>query len=357
MRKKLMLITMLTCFLMSVSCNNKNIEKNANDNIGNNIEATENSEEKITITTTIFPLYDMTKTILGDNIDKFNINILLKSGLDLHNFQPSVKDIDTISNSDIFIYIGGESDERWVDRVIDTADNKNLININLMDEMSDLIKLEELKPGMMEEEHEHGEEDEEQENKEKEEGHEEEHEHEKEYDEHIWLSLINAKRISKIILDNVCSLDSSNTMKYIENYNNFIDTLNALNEEYIKTINSSKKKVLLFGDRFPFRYLVDDYGLDYYAAFKGCSAETEASFETISFLTEKLNELDLNTVIVLDGSNKKIAETIIENSNNKDRKILVLNSMQSINDKDIKSGATYIKIMEDNLKILKEALN
>lgn len=345
MRKKLMLITMLTCFLMSVSCNNKNIEKNADDNIGNNIEATENSEEKITITTTIFPLYDMTKTILGDNIDKFNINILLKSGLDLHNFQPSVKDIDTISNSDLFIYIGGESDERWVDRVIDTANNENLISVNLMDELSDIVKMEELKEGMMEEEHDDNYDEANEENR------------EEEYDEHIWLSLINAKRISKIILDDVCSLDSSNTMKYIENYNNFIDTLNALNEEYIKTINTSTKKVLLFGDRFPFRYLVDDYGLDYYAAFKGCSAETEASFETISFLTEKLNELDLNTVIVLDGSNKKIAETIIENSNNKDRKILALNSMQSINDKDIKSGATYIKIMEDNLKILKEALN
>ena len=145
-------------------------------------------------------------------------------------------------------------------------------------------------------------------------------------------------------------------MKYIENYNNFIDSINELNKEYIDTVNNSINKVLLFGDRFPFRYLVDDYGLDYYAAFKGCSAETEASFETIAFLTEKLNELNLDNVIVLEGSDKKIAETIISNSNNKNRKILSLNSMQSVNSNDIKNGVTYIKIMKENLKVIKEAL-
>ena len=341
MKKVLLILALLFCLSIFISCNNKNINQN--------IDANEISAEKISITTTIFPLYDITKTIVGNNIDKYDINILLKSGLDLHNFQPSVKDIDTISNSDLFIYIGGESDERWVDRVIDTANNENLISINLMEELDDIVKAEELKEGMMEdEEHDDGSE---------ENTNEIEEEHEDEYDEHIWLSLSNAKRIAKIILDSICSLDNSNTMEYIENYNNFIDTINVLNEKYIETINSTTNKVLLFGDRFPFRYLVDDYGLDYYAAFKGCSAETEASFETISFLTEKLNELNLNTVLVLDGSNKKIAETIIENSNNKDRKILALNSMQSINDKDINAGATYIKIMEDNLKVLKEALN
>ena len=337
MKKILLFLTLLFCLSIFISCNNKGINQN--------IDINETSAERISITTTIFPLYDMTKTIIGDNIDKYDINILLKSGLDLHNFQPNVKDIDTIANSDLFIYIGGESDERWVDRVIDTANNANLISVNLMDELSDIVKTEELKEGMMEEEHDDNHDEESEEN------------HEEEYDEHIWLSLINAKRISKIILDNICKLDTENTMDYIENYNEFINSINEINAKYIEVINNSKYNFLLFGDRFPFRYLVDDYGLDYYAAFKGCSAETEARFETISFLTEKLNELDLNTVIVLDGSNKKIAETIIENSNNKDRKILALNSMQSINDKDIKSGATYIKIMEDNLKILEEALN
>ena len=335
MIKKFSILILLSLSIFLFASCNKKVESEEKDI----------NENKITITSTIFPLYDVTKTIIGDNSEKFNLNILLKSGLDLHNFQPSVMDIDTISNSHMFIYIGGESDERWVDRVIDTANNTNLISINLMEELSDIVKTEELKEGMMDEE-EHEEDIDEIEK---------EHEDE-EFDEHIWLSLPNIKRVSKVILDKICSLDSNNTMKYIENYNNFIDSINELNKEYIDTVNNSINKVLLFGDRFPFRYLVDDYGLDYYAAFKGCSAETEASFETIAFLTEKLNELNLDNVIVLEGSDKKIAETIISNSNNKNRKILSLNSMQSVNSNDIKNGVTYIKIMKENLKVIKEAL-
>ena len=184
----------------------------------------------------------------------------------------------------------------------------------------------------------------------------EESEEEPEYDEHVWLSLKNAKVLCKAIADNLSEIDPENKDVYIQNEKDYAAKLDALDQEYQTTVDASTQKTLLFGDRFPFRYLVDDYGLDYYAAFVGCSAETEASFETIKFLSEKVDELGLKNVMTIEKSDQKIAKTIIENTKDKNQSILTLDSMQSTTSDDVKNGTTYLSVMEKNLEILKEAL-
>ena len=136
-----------------------------------------------------------------------------------------------------------------------------------------------------------------------------------------------------------------------------MEKLNKLDMDYKQAVDGAKYDTLLFGDRFPMRYLVDDYGLKYYAAFAGCSAESEASFETISFLAQKLDELKLPCVLTIEGARHKIAETIVQNTAKKDQKVLTMDSMQSTTYEDVKNGATYLTIMEQNLDVLKEALN
>ena len=151
-------------------------------------------------------------------------------------------------------------------------------------------------------------------------------------------------------------IDTENKDDIKENTQNYIKKLDSLNKKYKETIKEANKKTLIFGDRFPFRYLLDDYGLDYYAAFSGCSAETEASFETVSFLSKKTDELSLNYVITIEGSNQKLAKTIISNTKNKNQKVLTMDSMQSTTSNDIKSGKTYLETMENNLKVIEKAI-
>ena len=130
----------------------------------------------------------------------------------------------------------------------------------------------------------------------------------------------------------------------------------ACDAEYDNAVKSGSKKTVLFADRFPFRYLVDDYGLDYYAAFVGCSAETEASFETITFLSKKVDELGLSSILTIEGQDKKIADTVKQNTSKKDQEILTMDSLQSTTSKDVEGGVTYLSVMEGNLEVLKEAL-
>lgn len=297
-----------------------------------------NNNNKISILTTIFPEYDWVKNILGDKESDFDVSLLLDSGVDLHSFQPSADDIIRISNSDLFIYVGGESDE-WIEDVLDEATNKNQVVVNLLDVLGDAVKEEEIKEGMQVEEHDEHEESE-----------------EVEYDEHVWLSLKKSSVLVNAICDALVKLDPGNENVYKENASAYIQKINNLDEKYKATVDESKVKSVIVGDRFPFRYLVDDYGLDYFAAFAGCSAESEASFETIAFLANKLDETKINTVLTLEGSNKKIAETIVATSKNKSAQILSMNSMQSVTLNDIKKGVTYLSIMEENLGTLKEAL-
>ncbi|MBF1137188.1 MAG: zinc ABC transporter substrate-binding protein [[Eubacterium] sulci] len=301
-------------------------------------------DKKIKIVTTIFPEYDWVMQILGDKADKADVTMLLDKGVDLHSYQPSTADIAKISEADVFIYVGGESDE-WVEDVLKEAKNKKLKVINLMDVMGDKAKEEEVKEGMQPEEEEHAEE--------AKDGKEEE---EVEYDEHVWLSLKNAKIFTKKIADVLSEVDKDDAKTYQANYESYAKKLDDLDKKYADAVASAKNKTLVFGDRFPFRYLVNDYGLDYYAAFVGCSAESEASFETVTFLAKKIDELELGNVLTIEGKNHKIAKTVVDNTKNKDQKVLTMDSMQSTTSKDVKDGATYLGIMEKNLEVLKEAL-
>ena len=300
-------------------------------------------DKKIKIVTTIFPEYDWVMQILGDKADKADVTMLLDKGVDLHSYQPSTADIAKISEADVFIYVGGESDE-WVEDVLKEAKNKKLKVINLMDVMGDKAKEEEVKEGMQPEE---------EEAEEAKDGKEEE---EVEYDEHVWLSLKNAKIFTKKIADVLSEVDKDDAKTYQANYESYAKKLDDLDKKYADAVASAKNKTLVFGDRFPFRYLVNDYGLDYYAAFVGCSAESEASFETVTFLAKKVDELGLSDVLTIEGKNHKIAKTVIENTKEKNQKVLTLDSMQSTTAKDVKDGATYLGIMEKNLEVLKEAL-
>ena len=298
---------------------------------------------KFKIVTTIFPEYDWVKSILGDNPAKAEITLLLDKGVDLHSYQPTADDIMKISTCDLFIYVGGESDG-WVKKALQEANNKNMVVINLLEVLGDSVKEEEIVEGMQEEEHDHEDED---------------HDHEdgeKEYDEHVWLSLRNAVKLVDSISKGMQKADADNAKTYEANAKAYIEKLKALDAEYEKAVTEASVKTVLFGDRFPFRYLTDDYDLKYYAAFVGCSAESEASFETITFLSGKVDELGLKAVITIEGQDHRIAETIVQNTKEKNQKILTLDSLQSKTSKDVKNGTTYLSVMEKNLSVLKEAL-
>ena len=306
-----------------------------------------NQTDKLSIVTTIFPEYDWVREILGDKADNAEITMLLDNGVDLHSYQPTADDIVKISDCDLFIYVGGESDE-WVEDALRNAANGNMKVINLLEVLGDSVKTEEIVEGMQEEEHEH------------EDAHAhddaEEHEHEEEADEHVWLSLKNAKMLVRVISKALQELDPDSKDIYAANADAYVKKLSALDAEYQAAVDAASNKTILFGDRFPFRYLVDDYGLRYYAAFVGCSAETEAGFETISFLAKKVDELKLPCVLTIEGAQHKIAETIVQNTAEKNQKVLTMDSMQSTTSKDVANGTTYLSVMEKNLSVLKEAL-
>ena len=297
---------------------------------------------KIRIVTTIFPEYDWVMNILGADASRADVAMLLDTGVDLHSFQPTASDILKISTCDLFIYVGGESDE-WVDDALQEATNKDMTVINLLDSLGDAVKEEETVEGMQEE----GGEDH---------GHEHDHEDETEYDEHVWLSLKNASALVEEISNAIQKIDPDNAAAYKKNAAEYVQKLAALDDAYKTAVSGTSVKTLLFGDRFPFRYMVDDYGLSYYAAFVGCSAETEASFETISFLSKKVDELSLSAVMTIEGTDHRIAETIVQNTRSKNQKILTMDSMQSVTAKDVKNGTTYLSLMEKNLSVLKDAL-
>ncbi len=475
-----------------------------------------NKTDKLSIVTTIFPEYDWVKEILGDKADNAEITMLLDNGVDLHSYQPTADDIVKISDCDLFIYVGGESDG-WVDDALKNATNKDMKVINLLEVLGDSVKAEETVEGMQEEDHDHGHDEEitadniedrtlsdfagewkslypyllngdldefcEHKAEEDEDssatkenylekykaswqcdatdikidgntitftyadgktasaeytyagyqpklndegeissvryqfetsssdapkyvqfndhGHEpgeaehfhiyfgddgfdalmdsktnpffvgsslsvdeildelmgHDHDHEEESDEHVWLSLRNAETLCDAISSALQQIDPVNKNAYAANTSAYIKKLSALDADYQAAVDAATYKTVLFGDRFPFRYMVDDYGLSYYAAFVGCSAETEASFETISFLAGKVDELNLPCVLTIEGTQHKIAETIVENTSTKNQAILTMDSMQATTSEDVKNGATYLSIMEQNLSVLKEALD
>ena len=300
------------------------------------------------------------RQILGDEAKNADITLLLDKGVDLHSYQPNAEDIAKISECDLFLYVGGESDG-WVKDALKEGKNPDRKVINLLEALGNNTKEEEVVEGMQAEEEE-GSKDSESTAESQAAGEstaasaESEEEECPEYDEHVWLSLRNAESICEVITEDLKSLDSAHAAVYEANLKKYTEQLESLDQQYTDTVKAAANKTLLFGDRFPFRYLVDDYGIKYYAAFVGCSAETEASFETVSFLAKKMDELGLKHVMTIEGPNKKIAETIIQNTKDKNQDILTLNSMQSTTEQDIESGETYLGIMQQNLEVLKKAL-
>lgn len=309
--------------------------------------------DKLKIVTTIFPEYDWTREILGDQSERAEVTMLLDNGVDLHSYQPTADDLIKIAECDLFIYVGGESDG-WVESALASTSNPDRAVINLIDTLGDSVKLEEVVEGMQETEHDH-EEDEEHAHDADEE-HTDADEQEAETDEHVWLSLRNAQAVCQKIAEKLGEIDPEHEQAYTDNALAYIDKLVALDAKYQAAVDAANKKTLVFGDRFPFRYLSEDYGLNYYAAFVGCSAETEASFETIRFLAEKTDALGLSHVLTIENSNHKIAETVVANTSGKNQQVLSMDSMQSVTSKDVAAGATYLSIMEHNLEVLTQAL-
>ena len=499
-------ISILLAAVMAVGCLAGCGQKNSNE------QADNTDDGKLKVVTTIFPEYDWVKEIAGDEISNIDLTMLLDNGVDLHSYQPTSEDILKISDCDLFVYVGGESDS-WVDDALKNATNKDMQVINLLDVLKDSIKTEESMPGMQAEEgHNHGyahfedsdvqdrtlsdwdgdwqsvypylqggvldevmEKKAESGEKTAEEYKEyyengyktdvsqitidaenntmcfvkngvaskatyeykgyqiydyesgsrgvryffeatsgdadapkyvqfsdhgiapgkAEHFHiyagndgfdalseemenwptyypadmsgkeiaedmleheEKEYDEHVWLSLKNAQTLCKAIAEALETADPEHKDVYAANVDSYLEKLSSLDGQYQDAVANGSQKTLLFGDRFPFRYMVDDYGLKYYAAFAGCSAESEASFETISFLAKKVDELGLKNIMTIENSDQKIAKTIRDNTKDKNQEILSLDSMQSTTSEDVKNRTTYLSVMESNLDVLKKAM-
>lgn len=292
---------------------------------------------KKSIVCTSYVAYDWTMQVLGDTAADYNIKLLVDNGADMHSYQPSAMDIALIIDSDLFIYVGGES-ESWVLDVVRKATKKDVTTICMLDFLGDNAIYEEELPGIDEEEAS------------------DDDEHEREYDEHVWLSLKNAKLLVEEISAKLCEMDSEKKDIYKTNAEKYISQLDSLDKEYMSVVSAATQNTILFGDRFPFLYLTRDYGISYYAAFEGCSAETEASFETITFLAKKVDELNLKSILVIDGSDEKLAGKIKDTASEADIKILSIDSIQAVSKKQIDEGYNYLEAMRNNLLVLEIAL-
>lgn len=286
---------------------------------------------KLTVVATVFPAYDWTREILGD---KGEITLLSSNGADLHNYQPTAEDMSKIATCDMFIYVGGESDS-WAEDAVKTSLKKDMIAVNLLEVLGEAV-VEEKELEGMEHSHEEGE--------------------NPQADEHVWLSLKNAQTVCGYIAEQLGNIDGDNAHLYTENAKKYNEKLDLLDAKYKEAVETARYDTLLFADRFPFRYLTDDLGLNCYAAFSGCSTETEAGVQTIAFLSAKLKELNLPAVMIIDGSDGSIASTVIKTAKGT-QKILTLNSLQSVTQEDLENGITYFSVMESNLNTLKKALN
>ena len=350
-------LCILVAIMMVLGCAKKESTGSSEAESGSSVTesssaAESKSEEtkKLSIVTTIFPAYDWVKQVVGDN-KNVEISFLIDKGVDLHSYQASAADIAKITDSDLFVYVGGESDD-WAEDII--KENPNLKYINMVDSIGEAALAEELVEGMQDEE-EHDHEGEEHAHEEGEHAHEEgEHEDgEEEIDEHVWLSIKNAETIVSAIEAKLAEIDPDNKAEYEKNANDYLAKLDELDKEYKDTLSSIQNKTIIVGDRFPFRYLVNEYGINYYAAFKGCDAGSEASFETVKFLANKMDELNMTDIFIIDGSKGDLAKTIVDNTKDKNAKVLVLDSMQSTKSSD---NASYLDIMKKNLEVLKEVL-
>ncbi|MDO5310862.1 MAG: metal ABC transporter substrate-binding protein [Clostridia bacterium] len=289
------------------------------------------ADGKIKVVCTSYPMYDWVKNIIGD-CDSAEVSLLFENGVDIHSYQPSAEDIIRISGCDLLVYNGGVSDKPIEEILKKSADNTE--GFSCMENLNGSILAEREDIAAEHEDHE---------------------EHDA-VDEHIWLSLRRAEKICTALAEKLSELDAKNGDKYRENAEKYVEKLAALDDEYKKVCEAAPGKTLIFADRFPFLYLADDYGLECTAAFPGCSSETEASFDTVLKLAQKLKDTGVKYVLTTDNSDKKTAEAVISAAGVSDVGILEMNSMQAVSDRDIQAGAAYLSIMEDNLGVLKTAL-
>ena len=283
--------------------------------------AAENGKPSVVVT--IYPVYDWVLNLLGERAGDFDLCLLLDEGVDMHSFQPSVQDMVAVADADLLIYIGGESDA-WIEEV--EATNPAQRRVSLLEALGEAALEEELAEGMQ------GEAD-------------------GAADEHVWLSPKRARVLCQALHEALVSL-SPDEGRYLDaSWAAYDAQLAALDADYTAMVENAAGDTLLVADRFPFRYLAEDYGLTYYAAFPGCEAETEASFQTVSFLAGKLDGLGIKTVLVLETGDGRLAETVIAASRDKDQSLRVLHSLQGAS-----GGKSYLTIMEENLDVLREAL-
>lgn len=277
-----------------------------------------------------FAQYDWVKNILGERLAETKLTLMSTNNADLHNFQATVADLAAIADCDLFIYIGGSSDA-WAKDALKNAHKETRKALALL-EVGEVLKTEHL------------------------EGAEEHHHEEHQEEEHIWLSLPYAQKAVDAICSLLEELDPANAALYRTNATAYQQKLAELDGRYRTAVEQAPQKTLLFADRFPFRYLTEDYNLEYYAAFSGCSSETEASFSTVAFLAQKMDELKLPCALVIESSDQTVAKTVINNTAEKDQKILVLDSIQARSQQRVEDGQTYLGIMEQNLTVLQQAL-
>lgn len=278
------------------------------------------SGDRLTVVCTVFPVYDWIYEIIGEENERFTVRFLGEKK-DTHSYQPSIQDVAAVASCDLLVFVGGESD-KWVEK---TVNEHNISAIRLFDvSESTLLREEHLHGGIAE----------------------------AEYDEHIWLSLRMAERSVRAISDELCELDPDGAEEYRKNTEQYCQRLRELDAEYMKAAENSEEKTVIFADRFPFRYMMEDYGIKCIAAFPGCSAEQDADFETIAKLSEAVDRFEKETVLVLENSNQAVADTIIKSTEKRTAKAAVMNSCQSV----IEEDADYIEIMQANLKSLKAAL-
>ncbi len=298
--------------------------------------------DKYEIVCTVFPIYDWVQNLLGESED-VSLRLLVNRGTDPHSYTPTPTDIAAIHACDVLIYVGGESDA-WVSDVLKTVKNKDIKVISLLDMLGDRAHLEETVEGMQCED---------------DDCHDHDHGHGEEqgaYDEHVWLSLKNARLLCDGLANELSEVTPDMFEQIAENSAAYSEKLAALDARFEETLAEKNERLLIFADRFPFRYLIEDYSLEYFAAFSGCSADSEATFETVVFLSDKLRENSVGVLIILESSTRDLADTVIANSGCDGVEILVMDSMQSITAKDVDAGASYLSIMEKNLAVISAAL-
>ena len=349
--KKILGILMLVSVLMLSACQSD----------------TKHDNGDISIVTTSFHEFDWVNQIIGEDNEKFDITLLMDNGVDLHSYQPSVEDIAKITSADLFIHNGGLSDTWGKDAA---AQAEDLLTINVMEvllENDALVEGHACNHDHAEGEscgHDHAEG--ESCNHDHAEGESCGHDHAEgescghdhsEHDEHVWLSLKNAIVICETLTEQICLLDEANRDVYEQNSANYINLLKELNETFKATVSEAERDTVIIADRFPFKYLMNDYGINHHAAFEGCSAESEASFETVAFLADKIDELSVEYVIVIENGSDEVDKTVIDSSDNKDCEIITMSSIEGVGLDAATDGVSYYSLMKNNFETLEKALS